>query len=118
VLEDAVEAATRALDALRDDRPDLVVALVHGRGAFADSVAAQVPGIDVIVAGHTSRNAAEPERRGEALVVTAGFLGQHLGELRLSGSELDQASNTVHRIETTLAEDSEIAGWTGIAAPR
>jgi 2',3'-cyclic-nucleotide 2'-phosphodiesterase (5'-nucleotidase family) len=117
VLEDPGEAARRALRALRD-RPDLVVALVHGRGAFADSVAANVPGIDVVVAGHTSRNAADPERRGEAVVVTAGFLGQHVGELRLSDDDLDQPANALHRIETTLAEDPEIARWVGIAAPR
>jgi 5'-nucleotidase len=117
VLDDAAAAARRALDALRDDPPDLVVALVHGRDAFADSVAATVPGIDVLVAGHTSRNAAEAEPRGDALLVTAGFLGQHLGELRISGDGVGQAVNRLHRIETTIPEDPQIADWTGIAAP-
>jgi 2',3'-cyclic-nucleotide 2'-phosphodiesterase (5'-nucleotidase family) len=118
VLEDPAEAGRRALAALRNRPPDLVVALVHGRGAFADSVVANVPGIDVVVAGHTSRNAADPERRGGALVVTAGFLGQHVGELRLPGGDGEQPANTLHRIETTLPEDPEIARWVGIAAPR
>jgi hypothetical protein len=36
----------------------------------------------------------------------------------LSDDDLDQPANALHRIETTLAEDPEIARWVGIAAPR
>jgi hypothetical protein len=47
--------------------------------------------------------------------VSAGFLGQHLGDLRLSGAELKSAENKVLRIETSLPEDPAIERWVGIA---
>ncbi|MFN2432748.1 MAG: hypothetical protein ABR599_08035 [Gemmatimonadota bacterium] len=112
-----LEAAGAALETLEEDEVDLVVALVHMRGAQLDSLTARFPRIDVVVAGHTSRNLDEPERRGSALLVSAGFLGQHVGALRLAGPELEEAENSIIRIETTLPEEPEIARWVGIAAP-
>jgi 2',3'-cyclic-nucleotide 2'-phosphodiesterase (5'-nucleotidase family) len=113
---DPVEAAGAALEKLRDEDVDLVVALVHMKGPAIDSLAARRPEIDVLVAGHTAKNLEKAERRGSALLVSAGFLGQHLGALSLSGPGLEEARNSVIRLEPSLPEDPEIARWAGIAA--
>jgi 5'-nucleotidase len=113
------EAARSALADLRRGWDfDLVVALVHMRGGDVDRLVERVPEIDLVVAGHTSRNVEEPERRGRALLVSAGFLGQQVGALRLPGGRLAAAENSLIRLEASLPEDEQIARWVGIAAPR
>jgi 5'-nucleotidase len=92
-FEDISVAAARVVAELRgEDKVDLVIALSHsgigsdGRGEDAD-LAAKVPGIDVIISGHTHATLAAPARVGQTLIVTAGANGSHLGrlELQLSG---------------------------------
>ena len=112
------EAAAAALRQLEGEDVDLVVALVHMKEAELERVLARNPAIGVIVAGHTSKNLQEAERRGDALYVTGGFLGQHLGTLRLAGPELEQAESSAIRLETTLPEDPQIARWVDIAAQK
>ncbi len=108
-------AAGQALAKLHGKRVDLVVALVHMKQAGVDSLAARFPQIGLFVAGHRSEDLQQPERVGSAMLVSAGFLGQHLGELQLSGSDLKAAENQVIRIETSLPEDPAVARWVGIA---
>jgi 5'-nucleotidase/UDP-sugar diphosphatase len=83
-------AAARMVSELRDvDHVDLVIALSHsgidhdGHGEDAD-LAAAVPGIDVIVSGHTHDTLAQPAHVGQTLIVTAGSYGGYLGELALT----------------------------------
>jgi 5'-nucleotidase/UDP-sugar diphosphatase len=83
-------AATRMVAELRDvDQVDLVIALSHsgidheGKGEDA-ALAAAVPGIDVIVSGHTHDTLAQPVRVGQTLIVTAGSYTGYLGELELT----------------------------------
>jgi 2',3'-cyclic-nucleotide 2'-phosphodiesterase (5'-nucleotidase family) len=110
-----LEAASQALNKLESKHVDLVVALAHMKQAGVDSLAARFPQIDLFVAGHRSQDLEQPERLGSALLVSAGFLGQHLGDLRLSGPDLKSAENHVIRIETSLPEDPTVARWVGIA---
>ncbi|HKO91724.1 MAG TPA: bifunctional UDP-sugar hydrolase/5'-nucleotidase [Polyangiaceae bacterium] len=83
-------AAARMVSELRDvDRVDLVIALSHSgidhEGNGEDAVlAAAVPGIDVIISGHTHDTLSEPVRIGDTLIVTAGSYTSHLGELALT----------------------------------
>ena len=111
-----VAAAGEALRRLEGRDVDAVLALVHARDAVIDALAAAHPRIDVIVAGHTAKNLEQPERRGATLVVTAGFLGQHLGDLELRGRTPETARNRLIRLETSLPEDPEVARWAAIAA--
>jgi 5'-nucleotidase len=83
-------AAERMVRELRDvDHVDLVIALSHsgidaqGHGEDAD-LAAAVPGIDVIVSGHTHEVLPQPAKVGETLIVTAGSYSGYLGELALT----------------------------------
>ena len=88
-FEDIAVAAARMVTELREvDQVDLVIALSHsgingaGQGEDAD-LARKVPGIDVIVSGHTHDKLEAPARVGQTLIVTAGSYGSHLGRLEL-----------------------------------
>jgi 5'-nucleotidase len=89
-FEPIAEAAARMVRELREvDHVDLVVALSHsgidaqGHGEDAE-LAAAVPGIDVIVSGHTHDVLPQPTKVGETLIVTAGSYSGYLGELSLT----------------------------------
>ena len=112
-----VAAAKAAGASAEKEGAESNLAHVHNKAPQIDALAKAAPQIDVLVAGHTTKNAAEPERLGSTLLVTAGFLGQHVGELRLGGDDPARAQNQLHRIETTIAEQPRIARWVGIAAP-
>jgi len=82
-------AAARMVTELREkDGVDLVIALSHsgissnGQGEDRE-LAKAVPGIDVIVSGHTHDSLSAPVREGDTLIVTAGSYGRFLGELTL-----------------------------------
>ena len=83
-------AAERMVKELREtDKVDLVIALSHSgidhNGQGEDAVlAAKVPGIDVIISGHTHDTLAAPARVGNTIIVTAGAYTAYLGELALT----------------------------------
>ena len=83
VVEDPMAAAKRQIQALADC--DLVVALSHQPLEDSHRLAAEVPGIDVVVSGHDAQTLLEPERIGETVLVGAGSVGDILGALRLEG---------------------------------
>jgi 5'-nucleotidase / UDP-sugar diphosphatase len=90
-------AARKMVTELREtDKVDLVIALSHsgidatGKGEDAD-LAAAVPGIDIIISGHTHDKLTQPKivHAGDGgttstIIVTAGAYGQYLGKLELS----------------------------------
>jgi len=89
-FEPIAVSAARLVSELRDvDRVDLVIALSHsgidheGNGEDA-ALAAAVPGIDVIISGHTHDTLAQPVRVGQTLIVTAGSYTSHLGKLAVT----------------------------------
>mgnify|MGYP002411055751 FL=1 len=68
------------------DQADVVVCLSH-LGIDADRVlAAAVPGIDIIVGGHSHTALAEPEVVGETIAVQAGEWAEYVGVLRVSAA--------------------------------
>lgn len=83
-------AAARMVKELREeDGVDLVIALSHS-GIYSDGhgedreLAKAVPGIDLIVSGHTHDSLSAPVHEGDTLIVTAGSYSRFLGELTLS----------------------------------
>lgn len=89
-FEAIADASTRMVSELRqEDGVDLVIALSHsgidhdGNGEDR-ALAEAVPGIDVIVSGHTHDFLTKPVQVGKTIIVTAGSYGQYLGELELS----------------------------------
>jgi 5'-nucleotidase / UDP-sugar diphosphatase len=112
-------AAARMVSELRDvDHVDLVIALSHsgidheGHGEDAD-LAAAVPGIDVIISGHTHDTLAQPAQVGQTLIVTAGSYGGYLGELALTvtpASAAEERASVALDDYTLLGIDDTVPG--------
>ena len=83
-------AAAAMVSELRNvDQVDLVIALSHsginqaGQGEDAD-LAASVPGIDVILSGHTHDALTTAVTVGKTVITQTGRYGEHLGKLALT----------------------------------
>lgn len=89
-FEPIATAAQRLVTDLRqNDHVDLVIALSHSgissNGTGEDATLAQaVPGIDIIVSGHTHDTLAQPKQIGTTWIVTAGKYSENLGKLQIS----------------------------------
>jgi 2',3'-cyclic-nucleotide 2'-phosphodiesterase (5'-nucleotidase family) len=93
VFEDAVATARLLVAELRP-RADLVVALTHLGIEEDEKLAAAVPGIDVIVGGHSHAKVEQPGQVGATLVLQAFERGVFLGRLDL---EVTDGRVTAHR---------------------
>jgi len=82
-VEPPVEAARREVKVL--EGCDVIVALAHQQLYEARDLAAQVPGIDVVVCGHGHELLRQPEKVGKTLLVSTGEAGRVLGALRADG---------------------------------
>lgn len=82
-------AAAMVSELRNTDQVDLVVALSHsginqaGKGEDAD-LAANVPGIDVILSGHTHDALSTAVTVGKTVITQTGRYGEHLGKLALT----------------------------------
>ena len=86
-FEDPVETARDLVPGLKN-QVDLLIALTHV-GLKADMELAQsVPGIDIIVGGHTHAVLDKPVVVGETSIVQAGAWGRYLGRVDVSGTRI------------------------------
>ncbi len=97
-FKSVVETAKKHVPLLRR-KADLVIALTHiglydeGMGYVDDQkLAAAVPGIDIIVGGHTHTDLEEPILVGNTIIVQAGGYSESMGRLDLV---VDNISNKV-----------------------
>lgn len=115
-FETAAVSATTAVEELQTQGVDLVIALTHN-GVTDDPatspdeiLASEVPGIDVIVGGHSHTPLFEEKTSNGTTIVQAGFHTFYLGELVLvkedSGWEVE--SYTLHEIDDTIAGDPAV----------
>jgi 5'-nucleotidase/UDP-sugar diphosphatase len=81
---DQHEAARHAVDELREQGADVVVGITHSGVDEDRKLAREVPGIDVIVGGHSDTALYEPILEGATIIVQAGSLGRYLGQLELA----------------------------------
>jgi 5'-nucleotidase len=121
---DAIETAREIVMLLREaEKVDVVICLSHGGvqkgkdGRFSEgddvSIARAVPGIDVVVGGHSHTELREAILvNGRTPVVQTGKEGQNLGELvvTLDGSTLKVESYRLYPVDDTVAGDRAIAG--------
>ncbi len=121
---DPIETATEMVKLLREtEKVDVIIALSHSGmeqgkdGRFTDGedvrLAKAVPGIDVVVGGHSHTELHEPVIvNGRTPVVQTGKYGQNLGELviTLDGGELTVESYRLFPIDDTIAGDQTISG--------
>ena len=99
------------IDSLGYSDIGLVIALTH-LGWQADSVLAeQVPGIDLIVGGHTHSVIQQPRRINNSLIVQAGARTVYLGKLEadVGKGELKDWEYELILLSEEIAEDQQMA---------
>jgi 5'-nucleotidase/UDP-sugar diphosphatase len=120
---DAVESAREMVKLLREtEKVDVVICLSHGgvvkgkdgRYSEGDDVhlAKEVPGIDVVIGGHSHTELREPILvDGRTPVVQTGKEGENLGELvlALEGGKISVQGCRLHAIDDTVAGDRATA---------
>jgi 5'-nucleotidase len=122
-FSDAVEAAREMVKTLREaEKADVVICLSHGgletgkdgsiTGGDDVRVAKAVPGIDVVIGGHSHTELREAIIvNGRTPVVQTGKQSENLGELvlTLDGDTLKVESYRLYPIDDTVAGDRAIA---------
>jgi len=120
---DPIETAKEMVTLLRDkEKVDLVIALSHGGvqkgkdGRYTDgedvSLAKAVPGVDVVIGGHSHTELQEAIMvNGRTPVVQTGKDSRNLGELviTIDGNKLTVESYQLHPIDDTVAGDRATA---------
>jgi 2',3'-cyclic-nucleotide 2'-phosphodiesterase (5'-nucleotidase family) len=93
---DPIETSKKMVTLLKDqEKVDLVICLSHSgtspekKRSEDENLAVAVPGIDVIISGHTHTILPRPIIAGKTVIVSAGSYGAYLGRL-----ELDYAKGT------------------------
>lgn len=93
-FRDASEAAAETVQEIQEKEDvDMIVCLSHSGTNVDESksedeiLAKSVPGIDLIVSGHTHSLLTEPIRHGDTYIVSAGEYGKYLGSLTLRQTE-------------------------------
>ncbi|MFW6105101.1 MAG: bifunctional metallophosphatase/5'-nucleotidase, partial [Chloroflexota bacterium] len=81
---DQHETARQAVDELKEQGADVIVGITHSGVDEDRELAREVPGIDVIVGGHTHDALYEPALQGDTIIVQAGSFGEYLGQLELA----------------------------------
>jgi 5'-nucleotidase / UDP-sugar diphosphatase len=119
---DFIESAKEVVKLLREtEKVDVVIALSHGgvakgkdgRYSTGDDVtlAEAVPGIDVVIGGHSHTELPEPiMANGRTPVVQTGKEGKNVGELviTIDGATLTVDSYRLHPIDDSIAGDRGI----------
>jgi 2',3'-cyclic-nucleotide 2'-phosphodiesterase (5'-nucleotidase family) len=81
---DQHEAARQAVDELKEQGADVIVAITHSGVDEDRELAREVLGIDVIVGGHCHTALHKPFLQGATIIAQTGSLGMYLGQLELA----------------------------------
>lgn len=84
---------------------DLVIVLSHVGHREDMQLAKTVPGIDLIVGGHSHTRVTEPLKAGNSYVVQAGSYGSHVGYLELN---VDTSTDRIASIQGRLIPAAEL----------
>lgn len=119
VFEDVQETAKRMVQILKEqEKVDLIVCLSHS-GTKEDvsesedeQLAKAVPGIDVIISGHTHTILGSPIVAGNTIIVSSGSDSAYLGSLdiALEGGAWKVQDYALRPINASIADDGAIAG--------
>jgi len=83
LIDDPYETAKRVVSELKE-KCDLVIALTHLGVNDDKKLAQQVPGINIIVGGHSSAKLETPLRVNDTVILQAYLQGRYLGRLDLT----------------------------------
>lgn len=126
VFQDEIEALKEDVAALEAEGVDKIIAITHVGYNLDQRIAAEVPGIDAVIGGHshTYLSASDPDRQGAyptmvsqgdtlVPVVQAGAFSKYVGHLELS---FDEAGTVTYAAGDTLLLDASVAEDTGLVA--
>ena len=108
LLLDPFQAAGEAAYQLKNAEGCALVICLSHLGTPSDIQGlSQVPGIDVIVGGHSHDVFDQPQVPGGKIIVQAGEFGLYLGELKLklNGGQVELEKYTLHAINETVRRD-------------
>jgi 5'-nucleotidase len=108
LLSDPFQAAGQAAFTLRYvEGADIVVCLSHLGMAYDQQGLSQVPGIDIIVGGHTHSATFEPVIANGKIIVQAGEFGHYLGDLtvRVGAGQVELVRQKLRPIDWRTPED-------------
>ncbi len=111
-ITEPTQAALKYVKILREEEKcDAVIVLTH-IGVDADKrIAESVPGIDLIVGGHTHILTKKPIYVNGIPIVHAGYWAQYLGEYELlirGNGKVELASHKIHQIDSTVPRNAFI----------
>jgi sulfur-oxidizing protein SoxB len=104
------ETATLVTQLRERDRVDVVVLLSHLGFPQDCRLAEQVPGIDVIVSGHTHNRLSRPYRVGRTLIIQSGCHGAYVGrlDLEVDGEGVRSAGHQLIPVAADIEPDAEM----------
>jgi len=118
VFENYIMAGKRAVEELKEQGADLIIAVTHS-GEIEDQILArELPEIDVIVGGHFHRPLYEPIIEGNTVIVQAGSYTRYLGNLelywlpdeqRVEIRNQEKGTPFLYELDHTVPVDNEIA---------
>jgi len=91
-FSDPLETAAEMVNVLTALKVNLTICLSHSGVEEDKDMASAVPGIDIIVGGHSHDALFEPVIVGETIIVQAGAETRYLGQLELSISDTGEVS--------------------------
>ncbi|OPL16246.1 MAG: hypothetical protein AVO39_06260 [delta proteobacterium MLS_D] len=113
-FSDPVEECRRVVDILRNrEKVDIVICLSHTgtspekKYSEDEHIAEQVPGIDVLISGHTHTVFTEPVVVGDTYIVSAGCYGAFLGILETAVSPEEKPRVLSYRLRTISSDIPE-----------
>ncbi len=119
-FRDPVREAKRVVDVLRaQEKVDLVIGLSHAgtkpdpADSEDDAIAKAVPGIDVLISGHSHSAFEAPRFAGRTILVSTGWGGDFLGRLEVSlggAGKVEVASYALLPASPDVPEDPVVAG--------
>jgi len=96
----------------KEEKLDIVMALLHGGHPEDTEILEEVPSIDLLIAGHTHTVYTKPIKVGNSILVQAGSFGRYLGKLELKwdGKKLNVLNkDTILDIDDNIPADIEMS---------
>ncbi len=116
---DEIEALKQILPPVKS-QADFIIVLSHAGFNRDQQIAAAVPGIDVIVGGHTHTELRQPRVVGNTIIVQAGAKAQYVGRLELKIDpttkkivEFTKTNALISAVSTKATPPPEVAAMIG-----
>src|SRR5689334_3786576 len=109
-IDDPIATAQKMVAELKK-QSDVVVALTHLGRVEGEDLAAQVPGIDVVILAHHPGFVAQGRRVGSSITVASGEQGQNIGmtKLVMDGKKVSDLSSETLILMPEVGERPDIA---------